>query len=358
METKHKLLIAISIILIIIVIGVLLIKIRIPLQLFQQKTITNLTRLSDNTFFVIYLYNKPNLTIYNEISKVFSKAIAANSSNAINVTFNVNLIRYNDLPIQLKQHLSSYTVYPVIGIISSKFNKDKAKIIPIIFDEINGMFIVKKDVLKYLYYHWGFTSIGEKIVIETNVMPSYDIIHAPIYGSPNARYYLFIYEDIYCPYCAKFYVETIPKINNLIINGTIAIVHKNLIIHTDAELIHRYLIAAYLESRNASAFFKVIGTLYNQVYNYNFENQSISLPDIEQVRNIVKKIIGVDPNITQYNDIISKILLEDSSEAVEHYWIYGTPGFVLWDREKDYGIIFVGFRSSNDIINIINSLSK
>lgn len=189
-------------------------------------------------------------------------------------------------------------------------------------------------------------------------MPSHDITYTPIYGLPNARYYLFIYEDIYCPYCAKFYVETIPEISNLIANGTIAIIPKNLIVHSGVEPIHRYLIAVYLESRNASAVFKVIEILYKQVYDYSFKDQSIGLPDMEQVRNIVKEIVGVDPNVEQYNDTISKILLEDSSEAVENYWIYGTPGFVLWDREKGYGIIFVGFRSSSDIISIINSINK
>lgn len=179
LEIKYKLLIVISVILVIVIIGILFIKMGIPLQLFQQNTTTsttlsttvstitktNLAKLPDNTFFVIYLYNKPNLTIYNEVSNVFSKAIAVNSSNAINVTFNVNLVRYSDLPIQLKQYLSNYTVYPVIGIVSSKLDKDKAKIIPLIFDEINGTFIVKKDLLSYLYYYWGFTSIGEKLLL-------------------------------------------------------------------------------------------------------------------------------------------------------------------------------------------------
>ncbi len=372
-----------AIALVVIAVGILFIKMGIPIQPSQQTTITstatsavssttltsittaitttiNFTKLPDNTFFVIYLHNKPNLTIYNEISNVFSRAIASNSSNTINITFNVNLMKYSDLPMQLKQYLNNYnyTVYPVMGIVSSKIDKNRVKIVSLIFNEINGIYIVKREVLNYLYYHWGLESIGEKIVIETNVMPSHEIDYTPIYGSPNSRFYLFIYEDMYCPYCAKFYVETFPKIGDLIDRGVLAIIHKNLVVHSNVEPIHRYLLAAYLESKNSSGLFKVIKTLYKQVYDYSLKNHFAGLPDMERVRNVVREVLGVEPNVAQYNGTISKILLKDSSEAVESYWIYGTPGFVLWDREKGYGIIFVGFRSSNDIVNIIDFLNK
>ncbi|MEL9940697.1 MAG: thioredoxin fold domain-containing protein [Ignisphaera sp.] len=307
---------------------------------------------SDNTFFVVYYSVPPNETTFKLLMNNMQNFIASNTSGSLNLTFSLCIKKYSELDDNTKNVLSKYKSFPVMGIYTSK-DLSSAKASSQLFD-VNGRYYVVKEnvaigVYSYLAYY-GVPILKEpKVLIETLREPHIQLNETPVVGSLNAKYYLFIYEDAWCPYCAKFYSDSMPVIENLLNNNTFAIVLKNLLIHPGVENIHRNITALYITTRNATAVFSIMKSIYAYVARGTD-------PSPENVTAMIKNVTGVSEfnvNLTVVDNIITK----DIQEAQE-YGIFGTPGFVIWNRESGRGIVVVGYTSANDLLNIVRSYLK
>jgi len=311
----------------------------------------------DNAVVLVYLYNTP-------------KGVLSFAEQTINVS---NFL-VNQLPKQLfgsaldricavqlstlaglgalSDSLSNYTLYPVIMVVSRNI---AAQIASGALQQwinytyiIDGRFVLLTDAAQSaIYSGTQMTIIGDLLPIETLKKPSISEL-TPVKGSPNARFVLFVYEDLHCPYCAKLYSETLSKLEDLVNSGILAIAHKNLIVHSEVVDLHRLMISVYVYSRDPQTFFRIVSEAYSR-----FEKTGSLTSD--DLKNIISKYYDLS-NISVISDV-DKILSEDAAEA-QMYGILGTPGFVLWDNKLNYGVVFVGFRGANQIISLIDALQR
>ena len=249
-------------------------KVGVPQQSLTTSTIDELSKRcnnSENAFVVIYHSIEPNTQLFTLLSSSLSSSIATNSSNTVNISLTLCTISYRDLSTDLRGRLADYLVFPIFGIYSTSADLSSVKLVNAFFDNVERFFVSKTDVTTATYaYIYGYFNIpilnNPDIYLETTKMPKLDIETVPVIGSMDAKYYVFIYEDAWCPYCAKFYVEVLPVLESYIENGTIALIPKNLIVHSEVNDIHRYLVAMYLENRNSTQVYTVIKEIYNRVY--------------------------------------------------------------------------------------------
>ncbi|MEM0027085.1 MAG: thioredoxin domain-containing protein [Ignisphaera sp.] len=304
---------------------------------------------SDNTFFVVYYSVPPNETVFKHLMNSIQSFIASNTSGSLNLTFSLCIKKYSELDDNTKGILSQYKSFPLMGIYTSK-DLSTAKASSQLFD-VNGKYYIIKEnatigIYSYLAYY-GVPILKEpKVLIETLREPYIQLNETPVVGSLNAKYYLVIYEDAWCPYCAKFYSESMPIIEDLIDNNTFAIVLKNLLIHPGVENIHRNVTALYITTRNATAVFSIMKGIYAYVARGTD-------PSPENVTAMIKNVTGISEfnvNLT----VVDNIIIKDIQEARE-YGIFGTPGFVIWNRESGRGIVVVGYTSASDLLNIVRS---
>ncbi len=306
---------------------------------------------SENAFVAIYHSIEPNIQLFNMLSSSLSNAIASNSSNTVNITFSLCVISYRDLSSELRNNLGKYSTFPIFGIYSTKTDLSTVKLVNTYFDDVESFFVSKPDVTVATYayiYSYNVPILNNvDIYLETLKKPILNIDKTPVIGSIDAKYYIFIYEDAWCPYCAKFYIEVLPGLEEYIKNNTIALVLKNLIVHSEVNDIHRYLVSMYMESKNSTyisiMFKEIYGRVYNNVY-----------PTTADVLQIMKEVYGSIPDVDKYN--VDDVIAEDAEEAQYSYGIFATPGFVVWDREKGVGVVLIGYRSIDSILNIINFL--
>ena len=282
---------------------------------------------SDNTFFVVYYSVPPNETTFRLLMNNMQSFIASNTSGSLNLTFSLCIKKYSELDDSTKNVLSQYKSFPVIGIYTSK-DLSSAKASSQLFDAKGKYYVVKENVAIGVYSYLAYYGVPilkvPNVLIETLREPHIQLNETPVIGSLNAKYYLVIYEDAWCPYCAKFYSDSMPVIEDLLSNGTFAIVLKNLLIHPGVEDIHRNITALYITTRNATAVFSIMKDIYAYVA------RGVD-PSPENVTAMIKNVTGIgefNVNLTVVDDIITK----DIREAQE-YGIFGTPGFVIWNRE-------------------------
>lgn len=307
----------------------------------------------DNALFIVYYSVPPNEDLFSGMASWLSNVIASNSSKAINVTLSVCSVSYANLGKDLKAAMGNRTFFPVIGIHTTS-DLTKAKIIQILFDKHGDYYVLKEDwvPILYVYYMAYVEHYVQKPVLklpnvsgvaETFRAPKLLLNETPVIGSPSAKYYLVIYEDVYCPYCAKFYADSLPTIEELVKNNTFAIVLKNFIVHGEATPMHRNITAMYLATQNSAAVLEVMKTIYGLV-------EENIYPSADQVADIVRSVTGYT-NFNTTVDAVDKVIAEDTEEGWS-YGVYGTPGLLIWSRERGRGVVIVGYATAENLLKI------
>lgn len=327
-----------------------------PQQAILTPVVSELGRIcnnSESSLVVIYHTTKPNTQLFNILSNSIASAIASSTSGHINTSFNLCVISYSDLSSELRGRLTSYHVFPIFGVYSTSADLSRAELIKEYFDNIEGFYISKFSstiaIYTHLYNYYRIPVLSNTdIYLETTKMPRLDVDEMPVIGSTGAGIYVFMYEDILCQYCAKFYIEVLPALEKHIENSTLALVLKNLVIHQEARDIHRYLMAVYMESRNSTHIHTLLTKIYERVY------RNIH-PSIEEVLQMIESVYGRVPSLNRYK--VDEVIMKDLREAQNEYGIYATPSFILWSRERGVGAIVIGYRSAEAFLNIISYIS-
>jgi protein-disulfide isomerase len=300
----------------------------------------------DNSFFVVYLDIPPNEEAFKQVADAISYVIAVNSSNTINITFSVCSIKYSELEKELQTLLKNYTTFPIMGVHTSK-DLSKVAVAQQLFDFYGNYYVVKEGFawrISAILPYYGYTIFKEGgIVAEIAKAPKVFINETPVIGSLNSKYYLVIYEDAHCPACARFYAETLPVIERLVENNTFAIVLKNFIVHEEVLPMHRNITAMYLVTRNATAVLEVMKSIYKLM------NLGIT-PPADYVASLVRNVTGYSFfNVTR--EVIDKVIEEDFEEGLS-YRVTGTPGLLIWSRERNKGVVIVGHISAENLLSI------
>uniref|UniRef100_A0A7C4H4D0 Thioredoxin-like fold domain-containing protein n=1 Tax=Ignisphaera aggregans TaxID=334771 RepID=A0A7C4H4D0_9CREN len=310
----------------------------------------------DNVFVVIYKNIRPHEQVFKGIQSFIAYIIQSNASDALKLELSLCVVDFEQIPSNLKNQLDDYTIYPVFVVYSSKLDPQKARILDVIFNRDGYTYFPKQDVLTYIYLYlssrYGYTYLDAKDIypnVVTTKKPVVDYNETPIIGSINAKYYLFIYEDVYCSFCAKMYRETIPKLWNLIENNTIAIVLKNMITHEEALDVHKNIVSLYLENKDGLQIFEIMSDIYDMV-------AQNSIPSLEDVKDLIFRRVGRLPDLDRYGESAEKIINFETIEAY-NLTIFGTPGIVVWNNEEEVGIVIVGFRSYEAVLKALELIS-
>ncbi|MEM1541375.1 MAG: thioredoxin domain-containing protein [Ignisphaera sp.] len=310
----------------------------------------------DNVFVVIYKNIRPYEQTFKEIQSFITYIIQSNASDTLKLELSLCVVDFKQIPSNLKEQLDGYTIYPVFVVYSSKLDPQKTRILDLIFNRYGYTYFPKQDALVYIYLYlssrYGYTYLDAKEIypnVVTTKSPALDYNETTIIGSINAKYYLFIYEDAYCSFCAKMYQETIPKLLNLVENGTVAIVLKNMITHEEALEVHKNIVSLYLENKNGFQIFEIMNDIYAMV-------AQNSIPSLEKVKDLITRRIGRLPDLDRYGESAEKLINFETIEAY-NLTIFGTPGIVIWNNEREIGIVIVGFRSYETILKAFELIS-
>lgn len=296
---------------------------------------------SDVALLLIYYRHEPSNDFKNIMTRFGNRIFKAMTNRTINVT--ICTISYKESSTMLNISEINISIFPVIGFL---------------IQDREYTYLIKPEVLSYIYSQ--LSVMGEKIPIELIEKPYTNVEDTPIVGDTHARFYLYIYEDAYCPFCAMFYLNTLPYLMKYIKNGTVAFILKNLIVHREVLEYHDYIQAMYLITGNSTYVLSVMYKIYEKLY------ELLSTGKGEEVRkvinlNFIKHLIANVSNITNFSKEIlekaRKIIIEDSKEASK-FGVGGTPGFILWDNKENYGIVFTGYRPWKELKKIIEFMYK
>ncbi len=311
----------------------------------------------DNVLLIIYLRHEPEQNFVKTLAKFLENFIRGRSGNLVSVNLTPCIVSLESLEkagIELGDFREN--LYPLLAIVSREASK--LVFLRNMTTDIEGIMFFSKYVLRGLYSQ--ISVIGEKVPIETTIEPHTDPEDTPIIGDRNARIYVYLYEDAYCPYCAMFYNETLPTLEKLINNGTVALVLKNFIVHEHVKEFHVYIEAAYMKTHNARGVLEVMHSIYTKLLETLKKGGGEAVEkviDMDFVKKLVEKYMGVTVNSTQLLEKAREVVDSDTREAMS-YGLGGTPGFVVWDREKGYGIVFAGYRPPDAFLEILRFMQS
>ncbi len=306
---------------------------------------------STNLIVLLYLKTKPNASFVNMVKDLFGEVLSKYAR--LSGSTSVCLVNVSATPRLAKEVKSK--AYPVVALaLRGSIAEDLYKL----FNDVDGLLIAKEALSSYLLSRLTQYIAYEQIHVETNVEPRIDNA-TPILGSRNAPVYLFIYEDTHCPFCALFYHESMNALLKLVKEGKLTIVFKNLIVHPESRLQHVYIEAAYLATRNATMVLEVMKNIYEKLYDLCFvkkkcyENIVDKTISDASVISLIEKYGKIRISaLNKYLNASSKVVDEDSAEALS-YGISGTPGFLIWNRVKHYGLVVVGVHSAKEMEKLI-----
>ncbi len=247
------------------------------------------------------------------------------------------------------------TIYPTIVYIS----KDPIDQDNELLEKLRDNVYVFKKSLRLDLVDFMSRYLDIELIAETHTKPN--TTYVPIYGSKNATLYLYIYEDLLCPWCSRFHTFVVPDLEKYyIFNNTLALIHKNLIVHSEIRKFHEHSMCLALKYENLTLIIEIFHAFYD-VYTAYLENGSgyKVIQNVDQYyRKAVEEILGhyEDCNISSLLSIANDVISRDNNEASNVYGITGTPGFVLWSNEKNIGFVFVGYRDFDYMKKLIEYL--
>ncbi len=185
---------------------------------------------------------------------------------------------------------------------------------------------------------------GKRIYLEVHRKPD---MSGPHIGSPNAPVKVLIFEDVHCPFCAKFYNETLPKVlKNYVDTGKVEFIFKDLVVHLSSRPLQEALVCFYEKTGDNQKYFQVMNELYKLLLSGSRVDMAV-----------LSKVLGMNATKLMHECNASKIISSERVEA-EKYGALGTPTFVMWSEKKGLGTVVVGFINYDEFSRIVNELLK
>ena len=210
-------------------------------------------------------------------------------------------------------------------------------------------YTIKKQYMLLLATEFFMTRFVE-IYFDPKV-PEEDI---PVVGNREAPIILYIFEDYWCPYCAKFYKVNHELITKLINNNTLQLHPLDFIVHRNVAELHALTRCLYEYTGNSSIYFNITLDLY-----YGFIDKG-ERPTIDTVLGIINKSMSnemVNKIISCANDKVNEIL-DETNSFHDKYGVRATPTLLFWNRETGKGMLIEGYIDEEEFKNIIGWLRK
>jgi len=173
--------------------------------------------------------------------------------------------------------------------------------------------------------------------------------------------HLAIFEDFMCPFCARFYRDTLPTLEKLAKQGSLEMHFMDLIVHRQGVVpkLHRLLLCYYLETGNATGYLEAAKKIYSLLYadleklQQRKINETTLVADYNKLYQELEKQLGASPNCTKADR-----LLAASQRIAAKLGITGTPGFAAWRSGSNYVVVTEGYRTPAFFNRLLESLEK
>jgi len=171
---------------------------------------------------------------------------------------------------------------------------------------------------------------------------------SPIRGDANARFTIIEYTELHCPYCQMHAQNW--TINAVIdqFPGEVNSVSRHFIIHGEDAL----KLAATME-----CVAELNPSVYYQVFEKAFEAYPVELANLINI----STELGTDASALQtcvdewrYTQAVNDMM----NQAYEVFWVNGTPGNVIIDRETGNYKVISGAYPVDEFVNAINELKN
>lgn len=227
--------------------------------------------------------------------------------------------------------------YPAVY---AESNTDLAKYNPDLKEAAPGIYYDARDSLAELLAGLGLVPAA---LIEYKPIPYLD--KHPALG--NGKIHIAIFDDIMCPYCARLYINVMPKLIEYAKNNTVTIHILDLPVHQSQEALvfHKLLLCYYNKTHNAWRYYEILHDTYKQLYSYILSGKAE-----QKLTEIVKKL-REELNTTELCPAAKYVEL--SIQHAQDVGIRGVPGIVIWRSGGNEMLVTMGYHDLNWFIEAI-----
>ena len=171
-----------------------------------------------------------------------------------------------------------------------------------------------------------------------------------------------VFEDFMCPFCARFYNETMPYLLGLARQGKVRIYFLDLLIHANVEQVvrlHRLLDCYYAETHNSTGYLEAVEEIYRVVWRDMNLIQSGKAgtdrltKDLDRLYSELRERLNAS---TECPEAQAALGLGDSLAKL--YGVRGTPGFLAWRNGTGFVVVTEGFRAKQFFQKLVTELEK
>ena len=217
--------------------------------------------------------------------------------------------------------------YPAVY---AESNADLAKYNPDLREVAPGIYYDYKDSLAELLAGLGLVPAA---LIKYKPIPYLD--KHPALGS--GEIHIAIFDDIMCPYCARLYINVMPKLVEYAKNNTVTIHILDLPVHQSQEALvfHKLMLCYYNKTHNAWKYYEIFHDTYKQLYSYILSGKAE-----QKLAEIVKKL-REELNTTELCPAAKYVEL--SIQHSQDVGIRGVPGIVIWKKGGKHMLVAMGY---------------
>ena len=169
----------------------------------------------------------------------------------------------------------------------------------------------------------------------------------------NGPVHIAVLEDFECPFCARFYNNTLPYLEKLAREGRVTIHFYDLLIHQNIIDLHAKLLCLYNKTGNATLYLEYAKRIYRALLEaQKARNFTLYQDALKRIEGEVDKMLGGE-NCGKAREVV----LNETHRFLA-MGLRGTPTFILWRDGGDKAIYAVGYRDKTFFEKAIKSLEE
>ncbi len=164
--------------------------------------------------------------------------------------------------------------------------------------------------------------------------------------------HIVVAEDLGCPYCAKFYNETMPFLERLAEEGRVTIHLVDLVIHRDLLGIHALLHCLYNETGNSTLYLELVKEAYQALLKAQEErNITLFQKALQAIEARVNETLGDTGCLREAQQAVLNM-----THTLLNMGLSGTPSFIAWRDGGSFTVYAVGYRDRGFFEKLIAGL--
>ncbi|MET1101676.1 MAG: thioredoxin domain-containing protein [Pyrodictiaceae archaeon] len=173
-------------------------------------------------------------------------------------------------------------------------------------------------------------------------------------GSKKAMVKLYIFEDVWCPYCAKFYLNGEKTILSFINEGKLEYNIVDFIVHRDATEIHALLRCMLNKVKDENLYFKLVAKLY-----IDYAKNITNIPTYNKTLKLISEAVNSQTLVDDIKKCVpgmTKTIVKETESLRNNLGIEATPTIILSLPSKNYSVLIEGYIEPSKLKSLIEWL--